>query len=132
MKSVLRATMGKNWETIKKFPITETFQSLKEIEINNNRLLAIIHRNITEQYFRLDVMNLDNNKFDSIYVWRYKNTKIDWNKHGVCIESDINVVYISFQDTLFYTTDLFDRNKWHYQLLPNNGNILKPTNEEIW
>ena len=118
------SNQGNNWETIKKYPISETCQYYKEIACNNQQLLALIHYNNEEQSYRLDVINLDNNQFDSIYKWKNYNNIQNWSNYGVGIESDSGIVYITFQDTLFYTIDLFDRNKWHYQILPNNGRII--------
>ncbi|OGU12405.1 MAG: hypothetical protein A2X61_04595 [Ignavibacteria bacterium GWB2_35_12] len=114
---------GINWEIIKKYPITETCKNFKEIEINNQKYLALVHVNKDEPSFRIDAVNLSNNQFDSVYKWTTNNPDSNWTWFGVGIENENNWVYITFQDTLFYTNDLFDKSKWRYQILPNNGRI---------
>ncbi len=114
---------GVNWETIKKYPITDTLKNYREIEINNLKYLALVHYNGSIPSFKFDVINLENNQFNNICEWTTNNPDSAWGWFGVAIDCENNWVYITFQDTLFYTNNIFDKSKWRYQILPNNGRV---------
>ncbi len=121
---------GKKWETIKKYPASLTEKYYQEIEINNEKYFALIHYYI-ENYHNdavfFDVLNLQTNEFSRICEWQNpSSSNSKWGAYGVGIASDKDTVYISFEDTLFYAVDLFDKNSWKYQTFPKEGRMYLP------
>jgi hypothetical protein len=119
---------GKNWDIIKKYSLTEKKAYYKEITIGNNNYLALVHNTITvsDTSWKLDFVNLDNKEFGRICEWKATKLRPEYGDYGIGIDSDTNMIYISFLDTLYYVKDIFDRSTWQYYIVPNDGRMVYP------
>ncbi len=120
---------GLNWEIIKKYNKNDSLLYYKEIEINFIKYLFVVNFRKTDSVCTIDAMDLENRNVGTIY-----ETKAIYRKDGktrffvdetISICSDSNTVYISNNDTLFYTKNLYDKSKWEYYLFPYNGKIKR-------
>ena len=120
---------GNTWQIIHKYPITLTINGIKEIVVNGNKYIAFDHVDFTKypiiKRITLDVVDVNNNQFTRLSEWG-TDTDISYGQYGIAVTSDRDKAYISFQDTLFITEDLFNKNKWKYYLIPGNGRIVRP------
>ncbi len=119
---------GKNWNLIKKYSLTERKAYYKEITIGNNNYLALVHNTtiISDTSWKLDIVNLDNQQFHRICEWKANKKRPEYGIYNIGIDSDTNMIYISFMDTLFYVKDIFDRSTWQYYIVPNDGRMVYP------
>ena len=122
---------GKNWELIHKYPINETIGDIFDIEVKGKEYWAITHFDFTKEPLPagkyLDVVDKTNNSFHRIASW-YPPSDNDtaFGMYGLSITGDSGKVYISFQDTLFVTDDLLNKDNWNYYIIPNNGRVVVP------
>lgn len=120
---------GKSWEIIHKYPLNETVGDVCEIEVNGKKYIALTHIDYTNypiiNGLYLDVIDKESLKFSRIAMWGSK-VDAEYGMYGIAVTSDGEKAYISFQDTLFVTNDLFKKNNWSYYLLPENGRMIRP------
>ncbi len=120
---------GSSWETIHQYPINETIGDIYDIETLGKEYLALVHYDYTNNPFLagafLDVVDKKTNQLYRIASWG-SNTDPDYGLYGIAVDSDGDKVYISFEDTLFVTNDLFNKDHWQYYLLPETGRIARP------
>ena len=126
--------VGKNWEIIHKYPINETVGDIYDIEVRGQQYWAITHYDFTNYPLAgdlfLDIIDKETNAFYRIASW-VPPTENDpaFGIHWISVASDGDKAYISFQDTLFVTDDLFNKIGWDYYLFPNNGRVVIPFNK---
>ncbi|GAB1370394.1 hypothetical protein MASR1M45_04550 [Candidatus Kapaibacterium sp.] len=117
---------GKNWDIIKKYDSTVSLLHYKELYSINSKQVAFFMTNSKDSTLMIDLMNIDDGSIRRIYHSKLllasgKTYPSNFN----AITYDNEKYYIAIEDTLFQTTDLFDKSKWEYYLLPNNGLIMK-------
>ena len=115
---------GLTWELIKKYTYLDTMMYYKEIKINKKSALAMFLLNYLDSNITLEVLDFETRTISKVYSYNLTNFYLDvYINNGICTDND--TIYIAIEDTLFYTTDIYDRNKWEYINFPNNGRIIK-------
>ncbi len=129
--SEIRYTLDKSteiWETIYKYENNQTFLFNTEIWSKGKRYLALVHNEINttnkeKTAVYLDVLDLASKEFHRVKEWypdEYsKEHEFGVYDVGMALFSDENYVYVSFQDTLYYVSDILDKSSWAYHNLPN-------------
>ncbi len=120
---------GNSWHIIHKYPINLSINGIFEIVVKGKRYIVFDHVDFTKhpimKKMTLDVVDVSSNKFSRLFEWG-TNTDAGYGQYGITITSSGDEAYISFQDTLFITDNLFNKDKWKYYLLPENGRIVRP------
>jgi hypothetical protein len=113
---------GKNWEVIKDFEITDSLMYYKEIDYKGNKLLILLYFAKSENIVSFNSLDLERNIYKTFYQYRIYDTNysLSINNAFDCVNDS---VFIAINDTLFITTDLFNRNNWKYIIYPNKGFI---------
>jgi hypothetical protein len=114
----------KNWTLLKKYPVEDNNLYYKEINVGNRNLLALFYYNLKDSNITIDMMDLETNSIKAIYKYKVID-KTFYAKLGNSIYSDGNVIYLSIRDTVFYTTDIYDKSKWKHFHFNNNGKIIR-------
>lgn len=120
---------GAAWDTLARYPKNEAMLDYKEIYIKNKYYVAFIHYDLTTPGLytaSIDILDPETKEVNRICHWEPESSDENYGIYGVGICSDSNMVYIAFQDTLFYVPDLFNKSTWKYFTLPNNGRIVQP------
>ncbi|MCK5740909.1 MAG: T9SS type A sorting domain-containing protein [Chlorobi bacterium] len=121
---------GIKWDTVHKYPINETISDIYEIEVKGREYFVLYHVDFTKypenngKY--LDVVDKETNQFSRIAQWEPNPDIEDDGSYGVAVTSSEGVAYISYNDSLFVTEDLFNKKNWNYYILPGNGRVVRP------
>ncbi len=120
---------GKSWKIIHKYPLNEVIGEVFNIEVKGKKYLALTHFDYskypTSNIAFLDVVDIETNEYFRLMKWDVDNTP-EYGLYGLAITSDNGKAYISFQDSLFVTDDLFNKTNWSYFLLPEDGRVITP------
>ncbi|MCK5740859.1 MAG: T9SS type A sorting domain-containing protein [Chlorobi bacterium] len=121
---------GIKWETVHKYPINETINNVYEIEVKGREYFVLYHSDYTKYPESngnfLDVVDKETNQFSRIAQWEPNpDIEDDW-VYGVAVTSHEGIAYISYNDSLFVTDDLFNKKNWNYYILPGNGRVVRP------
>jgi hypothetical protein len=120
---------GKTWQNIHEYPINETIGDIIDVSMNGRNYWILTHYDYSKpDYLKgiyLDVVDKETMQFNRIAQWG-SETDQQYGMYGVYVTSYKDTAYIAFQDTLFVTQNLFDKKRWNYHLLPENGRMIKP------
>jgi hypothetical protein len=120
---------GKTWQTIHQYSINETIGDIVDVSMNGRNYWVLTHYDYSKPDYRkgiyLDVVDKETMQFTRIAQWGSETDK-QYGMYGVYVTSYKDMAYIAFQDTLFVTQNLFDKKRWNYHLLPDNGRMIKP------
>jgi len=120
---------GKTWQNIHEYPINETIGDIIDVSMNGRNYWILTHYDYSKPDYRkgiyLDVVDKETMQFNRIAQWG-SETDQQYGMYGVYVTSYKDTAYIAFQDTLFVTQNLFDKKRWNYHLLPENGRMIKP------
>jgi hypothetical protein len=120
---------GKTWQTIHQYSINETIGDIIDVSMNGRNYWILTHYDYSKPDYRkgmyLDVVDKETMQFTRIAQWGSETDK-QYGMYGVYVTSYKDMAYIAFQDTLFVTQNLFDKKRWNYHLLPDNGRMIKP------
>jgi hypothetical protein len=121
---------GIKWDTVHKYPINETINDVYEIEVKGREYFALYHSDYAKYPENngnfLDVVDKETNQFSRIAQWSPNPDIEDDGSYGVAVTSSEGVAYISHNDSLFVTDDLFNKKNWNYYILPGNGRVVRP------
>ncbi len=121
---------GIKWDTVHKYPINETINNVYEIEVKGRKYFALYHSDFTKYPENngkfLDVVDKETNQFSRIAQWEPNPNIEDDGIYGVAVTSHEGIAYISHNDSLFVTDDLFNKKNWNYYILPGNGRVVRP------
>jgi|GEM_PF-1597395 len=120
---------GQSWDIIHKYPINEIVSRVYNIEVKGKKYLALTHNDYAKypesNIAFLDIVDIETNEYFRLMKWD-SDTIPEYGFYGIAVTSDGGNAYISFQDTLFVTDDLFNKKNWNYHLLPENGRVTNP------
>jgi hypothetical protein len=120
---------GKSWDIIHKYPLNEIIGEVFNIEVKGRKYLALTHFDYskypTSNIAFLDVVDIETNEYFRLMKWDVDDI-LEYGLYGLAITSDSGKAYISFQDSLFVTDDLFNKTNWRYFLLPEDGRVITP------
>jgi hypothetical protein len=120
---------GKTWQTIHQYSINETIGDIVDVSMNGRNYWVLTHYDYSKPDYRkgmyLDVVDKETMQFSRIAQWGSETDK-EYGMYGVHITSYKDTTYIAFQDTVFVTQNLYDKKRWDYQILPENGRMIKP------
>ena len=120
---------GKTWQTIHQYSINETIGDIVDVSMNGRNFWILTHYDYSKPDYRkgmyLDVVDKETMQFTRIAQWGSETDK-EYGMYGVHITSYKDTTYIAFQDTVFVTQNLYDKKRWNYHVLPENGRMIKP------
>ncbi len=115
---------GQNWEMIKKYSEPDSMFFFNDLQIKGKRVLAMFIYNPTDSMYTVEALDVEKRAVNEIYKYKILSPdKFTSRINGICVEND--TVYLAIDDTIFYTSDIYNRSKWQYYLLPNNGRIMR-------
>ncbi len=113
---------GTTWEIIKKYKVSDSLIWYRELEIKGKKIVFMSFFNQVDSVYNYEALDVEKREIRDIYkchyIYDYENMN---NGNAVCSYKD--TVYFSVKDTLFYMTDIYNRNTWNYYLLPDKGVI---------
>jgi len=114
---------GQNWEMIKKYNEPDSMFFFNDLQINGKRVLVMFLYNPKDSMYTVEALDVEKRAVNEIYKYKIKPGIFTDMMNGVCVEQD--TVYLAIDDTIFYTSDIYNRSKWQYYLLPDNGRIIR-------
>jgi hypothetical protein len=117
---------GETWKAIKTYAQTDWSKSYLELEIGEKPFVFFFYLDETDSTMFIDALDIENKRVETIYEYRAKWSRYDlWQpfENSICVKQD--TIYIAIRDTIFTTTDLYDKGNWKKILLPNNGRIWR-------
>jgi|GEM_PF-2128243 len=115
---------GTTWEIFNSHPIKDSILFHKEFHLNEKNYFATFYYLTNDSTCLIEVFDIENRTVHQIYKFKisdFSNNSFLQN----AIHSDGDTVYLVIKDTLFYITDLFDKNYWKNYILPNHGRIIR-------
>lgn len=117
---------GETWSAIKTYTQTDWSKSYLELEIGEKPFVFFFYLDETDSTMFIDALDIGNKRVETIYEYRAKWSSYDlWQpfENSICVKQD--TIYIAIRDTIFTTTDLYDKENWNKIILPNNGRIWR-------
>lgn len=117
---------GNTWNNIKKYGENEIFVHYKELFFHEKKLVALFYFDNVDSTMSIDILDTESLEVRKIHDYRLKkeyNWFSDLNLNAITCNGEN--FYIAIEDTLFRTSDIYDRNKWEYDLLPTGSRIYR-------
>ncbi len=116
------ANQCKTWDIIKKYDSTEKNKRYRELEIGNRKYVIFFNFNSADSMYNIDALDVENRTVGRLcqYRWCYDFPYMN-DANGACSVGD--TLFLSVRDTLFFTTNLYDKQSWNYYILPDKGVI---------
>ncbi|MFH1052498.1 MAG: T9SS type A sorting domain-containing protein [bacterium] len=115
---------GQSWDIIKKYNHPDSLLHYKEFQFKGKEFLGIFMFDKIDTTVSLDIFDIENKSIERVYSYKVDSIYQESFIHNSldCVD---DTIYIPIEDTLFYTTDMYDRTKWKYYLFPFNGYITR-------
>jgi hypothetical protein len=115
---------GITWENIKTYKKEDSLLTYKELKIGDKNYLIIYNYNIADSICSFQALDIENRSVKILYS--FKDTIQGWEiAYRNAMDNVGDTLYLVVSDTIFYTTDLFDKSKWKKYLLPNGAIIRR-------
>ncbi len=120
---------GKSWNILKEYPLSDSILYYKEFEFRKKRMIAVFFFSLIDTNLFVDIIDIEGKNIENLYSYKinYKNLPCDNYKNffrqGICAD-DLNI-YFAVEDTLFYIQEINKRNKWQFDLFPEEGFIAR-------
>jgi len=112
------------WDMIKKYKLTDTMIYYRELSFKNSKILFMLYYNALDSMIKIDALDINTRTVKLIY--ECKTIIRDYlSLYNNGIFSDSTTFYLAMNDTLFYTDDIYNRNKWKNYYFPDNGRIIR-------
>ncbi len=117
---------GLNWSLIRNYLPNEYLLYYKELNTIDKKMLAFVIYNDTSNIISFDLLDIESNKLSTIYEYEASETEYMVTGFAHAIDINENGIYLAVRDTLFYSSDIYERQKWKYYNLPKGGKINEP------
>lgn len=115
---------GKSWEIIKKYKESDSLFYYKELKINYKNYLILFNYNQSDSVCSFEALDIEARTVHEIY--NYKDEKQGFEiAYRNAFDSDSNILYLAINDTIYYTSDIFDRTSWKKYLLPKGAVVMR-------
>ncbi len=125
---------GRNWEIIKKYRPSDLLFRYTELTIDGSPILFLFNFCTDDSVYSIEALDVKKRTISTVYQYKVPDyDKNTWSLNQACAENDS--IYLAVRDTIFYMTDINDRSKWKYYILPN-GNFayqqFEKTGNRFW
>jgi hypothetical protein len=115
---------GQSWNIEKSYNPADSMIYFQEVEINTNKYFFAVYYNKSDSIASIDALSIDTKQINTIFQWKSHSPNSQDELHtAICSEND--TLHIAVEDTIFYITNIFDRDSWKFIILPNNGRIIR-------
>lgn len=113
---------GNSWTINKKYDTSYQLLQQREFTNNGKNFAFFVYLHKLDSTIIIDVLDTETHGVETIL---YKNIKPNFNQHSFALDYDGENFFIALDDTLFQTTDIFNKSNWQFYIFPNNGRVYQ-------